>query len=181
MICAARRWIRVIVCSMALPLPVFRTPGRCHAEHPYSIYRTISERARSGGEKSKVRSSIVSRVVRYVSSNNLPGFWIDRDCMNENDVVEHEIAIYSIDLIYRFRNHPVVFLTTPIRITYKARLLALLHRERGFNVLSCIWYKFAGRAERSWRQGAGGPQNGTGATPKLGRAAPRSFVTPYWV
>ena len=40
-ICAARRWIRPIVWSMALSLPVFRAPGWCHAEYPCSIWGTI--------------------------------------------------------------------------------------------------------------------------------------------
>ncbi|KAK5077800.1 hypothetical protein LTR70_009395 [Exophiala xenobiotica] len=77
-------------------------------------------------EASRVRDSIILRVLKYVVNCELPGFWIDKDCIDQQDEDEEQIAIQSMDLMYRFTDQPVAFLTMSIQTTYHARLLSKL-------------------------------------------------------
>lgn len=83
----------------------------------------------SGKETSRVRDSIVQRVLKYVIHFGLPGFWIDKDCINQRDESEKQIAIQSMDLMYRF-SRPVACLTTSIDTTYQAGMLSKLMLDR---------------------------------------------------
>lgn len=98
-------------------------------DHPSEDFY-VFETAQPGWKKSKVRSSIVSRVLRYVSSYHLPGFWIDGDCVEQNEPSEKQIAMQSMDLIYRWGDHSVAFLTSPVRTAKEVRLLAQLMSDK---------------------------------------------------
>jgi len=117
-------------CNDAIPmesvLSVSYTWEKSKFEEQKPLEFWITDRGQSTQEQSKVRGTVVSRILTYVEHSDVSGFWIDKDCIDQRDKVDEAIAIQSMDLIYRFSHHSVAFLTTPIRTTFQARLLSNL-------------------------------------------------------
>lgn len=88
----------------------------------YRVY----EEGRRRWKQSEVRDSIANRVLKYVRHSALPGFWVDKHCINQHDGPEKNIAIQSMDLVYRFGHRSIAFLTVAIHQTYQANLLSRL-------------------------------------------------------
>ncbi len=56
-------------------------------------------------QESKVEDAVLSRVLRFASSVDCPYVWIDRECINQDNLDEKQHAIQSMDLVYsRCRN-----------------------------------------------------------------------------
>lgn len=94
----------------------------------------VTDSGQSGRAKINARGSVVSRVLTYIKHSKAPGFWMDKDCIDQSDdaanKAKKQMAIQSMDLIYRFGEHSVAFLTTPIRTTFQARLLSKLMLDK---------------------------------------------------
>lgn len=80
-------------------------------------------------QKCDVRDSILSRVVKYLNHSGARAFWIDRECINQIEGAEKDLAMQSMDLIYRF-GKTLACLTHPISTTYQARLLSKLMKGK---------------------------------------------------
>jgi hypothetical protein len=72
---------------------------------------------------SKVRNIVLDRVTAYIKHHNVPGFWIDKECINQSDPEEREIAMQSMDLVYSMSDHPLGLLTRPIELQEHLNLL----------------------------------------------------------
>ena len=83
---------------------------------------------------SDVRNIILDRstnYMRYVECDNL---WIDRECIDQSDSDQKEIALQSMDLVYSFGKYPLALLSVEIRTAAELNLLTMLMRgEFNFN------------------------------------------------
>lgn len=65
-------------------------------------------RARGGHRrKSVVRDEVLERVLRYANHIGIFRLWIDKECSPQEDLVEKQTAMDSMDLVYRHSRHPV--------------------------------------------------------------------------
>jgi Heterokaryon incompatibility protein (HET) len=76
-----------------------------------------------GTVPSKVRDVILERVTAYTRHHGASGFWIDKECLNQDDPEEKEVAMQSMDLVYCMSKHPVGLLTRPIESQAHLNLL----------------------------------------------------------
>jgi hypothetical protein len=77
---------------------------------------------------STVRDIVLDRVLKYVDYYELPGFWIDQECINQSDEHEKETAMQSMDLVYRLSEHPLALISAPIQTQVRLNLLLALLR-----------------------------------------------------
>jgi hypothetical protein len=77
----------------------------------------------TGNVPSKVRDVILDRVTAYTSHHRASGFWIDKECINQDDLEEKEIAMQSMDLVYSMSKHPLGLLARPIESQAHLNLL----------------------------------------------------------
>lgn len=75
---------------------------------------------------SEVRDVVLDRVTAYTRHHNVSGFWIDKECINQKDPEEKEIAMQSMDLVYSMSKHPLGLLTRPIESQAHLNLLPKL-------------------------------------------------------
>ncbi|GIZ48177.1 hypothetical protein CKM354_001125000 [Cercospora kikuchii] len=63
---------------------------------------------------SKVRDQALSRVIRYAKYHQVFRFWIDRECIPDDKSEERQIAMESMDLVYRTSAYPVGLLAATL-------------------------------------------------------------------
>lgn len=59
-------------------------------------------------------NAILDRVLRYLDHVEASAFWIDKDCINQQDPVAKGDAVQVMDLVYRCSNRPIAILTVPV-------------------------------------------------------------------
>jgi hypothetical protein len=57
--------------------------------------------------KSVVRDEVLERVLRYANHIGIFRLWIDKECSPQEDLVEKQTAMDSMDLVYRQSRHPI--------------------------------------------------------------------------
>lgn len=62
----------------------------------------------------RVRDCILHRTIKYAEHHGTELIWIDNECINRDNPDEHEMAMQSMDLIYKLSEHPVGLLSNPI-------------------------------------------------------------------
>ncbi|KAK5314928.1 hypothetical protein LTR70_006890 [Exophiala xenobiotica] len=75
---------------------------------------------------SVVRDTIMRRAVHYVQHHHLKGFWIDRQCLDQEDTEKHQIAMHSMDRLYAESPCSVGMLTTKVDHQWKLNALRAL-------------------------------------------------------
>lgn len=75
---------------------------------------------------SVVRDTIMRRAVHYVQHHHLKGFWIDHECLDQEDTVKHQIAMHSMDRLYAESPCSVGMLTTKVDRQWKLNALSAL-------------------------------------------------------
>lgn len=75
---------------------------------------------------SKVRDVVLDRVTAYTRHHDVAGFWIDKECINQDDPEEKEVAMQSMDLVYSMSKYPLGILTRPIESQAHLNLLLKL-------------------------------------------------------
>jgi Heterokaryon incompatibility protein (HET) len=65
----------------------------------------------------------MDRVVNYVTHFGLSAFWIDQECIDQQDSRAKERAMQSMDLVYRCSKYPLGVLTKPLRQKMQLKLL----------------------------------------------------------
>lgn len=73
-----------------------------------------------------MRDSVPDRLVKYLRAFNENLFWVDKACIAQHDSAEKARAINSMDLVYKEAKRSVGLLSSPIRTTSDAVLLASL-------------------------------------------------------
>lgn len=48
----------------------------------------------------RVRNTVMRRAVQFVSHHGLRGFWIDRECLDQEDKISHRRSMQSMDRLY---------------------------------------------------------------------------------
>ncbi|KAE8152771.1 heterokaryon incompatibility protein-domain-containing protein [Aspergillus avenaceus] len=76
---------------------------------------------RDGGSpvKNNVRDTVLDRVTRYVESRRkvgdcIEGFWIDQQCIDQDDSEEKEVAMQSMEAVYSHSRFPIALLSVRI-------------------------------------------------------------------
>ena len=57
--------------------------------------------------KSVVRDEVLERVLRYANHIGKCRIWIDKECSPQENLVEKQTAMDSMDLVYRLSRHPI--------------------------------------------------------------------------
>jgi len=70
----------------------------------------------------------LQRAISYTMAVGMDLFWIDGECVEQDNGEEKEIAIQSMDLVYSWSRYPVGLLSVPIISQRQIRLLYLLLR-----------------------------------------------------
>ncbi|KAJ9664587.1 hypothetical protein H2201_005099 [Coniosporium apollinis] len=76
----------------------------------------------------EVRNMVLKRVTKYVEYCDCRYFWIDKECINQEDRQEKELAIQSMDLVYSRSDYPVALLSVRIESIEDLNLLVELLR-----------------------------------------------------
>lgn len=100
------------------------TPGlECNRSGRYAVAETRGLYLR----QSKVRDEVLSRALRYANYHGLRRIWIDNECSPQEVSEEQQIAMDSMDLVYRRSKYPIgllaVFLETQSEINYLQMLM----------------------------------------------------------
>lgn len=74
----------------------------------------------------KVRDAVLDRVIRYAGYVACQYLWIDQECTDRENKREHEIAMYNMDLVYRYSVYPVAVLSAEVRSDEELAILACL-------------------------------------------------------
>ena len=67
----------------------------------------------------------MNRVLKYVDYSQLCAFWIDQECIDQQDSCAKESAMQSMDLVYRCTKYPLGILMVQLQ---QQRQLKLLHQ-----------------------------------------------------
>lgn len=88
-------------------------------------YTIISE---DGSErKSEVRNIVIFRARRFAEFVGCSTFWIDRECVNQTDRRQKQVAMDSMNRVYKGSRYPIGLLSTEIReSSHVLSLVALL-------------------------------------------------------
>lgn len=86
-------------------------------------YRIMGSAPGDSGFPTKVRDSVLHRTIKYAEHHGAELIWIDDECINRDDPDEHEMAMQSMDLIYKFSEYPVGLLSNPIKYHEDLNLL----------------------------------------------------------
>ena len=84
---------------------------------PYESGRCVDFRIRKlDGEEcaSVVRDTIIRRAVNFTRHYDMKGFWIDRQCLDQEDPEKHQIAMHSMDRLYAESPCSVGILTSKV-------------------------------------------------------------------
>ena len=101
---------------------------------------------------SKVRDQVLDRVIKYTTycrshheseDPRIEGFWIDQDCINQENPVEKGLAIQSMEYVYNRSEFPVGLLSVCIKsVDDLEALIGLLEgterRPRTFRLLKYL-------------------------------------------
>lgn len=61
----------------------------------------------------KVRDCVLHRTNKYAEHHSAELIWIDDECINQDNPDEYEMAMQSMDLIYKLSEYPVSLLSNP--------------------------------------------------------------------
>ena len=70
-------------------------------------YRIIRSASDNSASPTKVRDCVLQRASKYAAYRGIDLIWTDDERINRDDPDEHEVAMQSIDLIFRFGTCPV--------------------------------------------------------------------------
>jgi hypothetical protein len=73
-----------------------------------------------------VRDVVLDRVVKYARHYGCKYFWIDKECINQDDSKQKELAIQSMDLVYQLSSYPIALLSIRIHCAEWLNILANL-------------------------------------------------------
>lgn len=85
-----------------------------HTDRFYSPYfiRLRPDELRS----SKVRCGILHRITKYLTNIGVSLFWIDQECINQEDRQAKSDAINAMDIVYRRSRFPLGLLSVPLTL-----------------------------------------------------------------
>ncbi|KAI0600776.1 heterokaryon incompatibility protein-domain-containing protein [Biscogniauxia sp. FL1348] len=98
-------------------------------DHGVNSYRVESRRAGESSMPSRVRDVVWDRVLRYSEYVECDNIWIDRECIDQSNKSEQEMAIQNMHLVYSLSRRPVALLTRSIKTAAELDLLAGLLLE----------------------------------------------------
>jgi hypothetical protein len=89
-------------------------------------YLIESRKTGEPAQPSNVRDVVWERVLNYAHQRKCDVVWIDRECVDQENPKEKEIAIQNMHLVYSLSRHPIALLTHVIETTEEVDLLASL-------------------------------------------------------
>lgn len=108
----------------------------------------IEKRDDMGFLPTKIRNVVLQRAIKFAEYRGCKYFWIDKECINQEDLIQKELAIQSMDLVYHSSDSPVALL--PVCINDAECLTILVELLRGKFVTNEIRPKLrAGMRARS--------------------------------
>lgn len=95
--------------------------------------------------QTKVRDEVLARVLHYANYCNVRRIWIDKECSPQRESEGQQIAMDSMDLVYRRSRYPIgllaVFLETQSEINYLQMLMngdaVIQYSENEYPRLTC--------------------------------------------
>lgn len=91
----------------------------------------------SSWRPNKTRNIAIQRAIRYARWVGSPHFWIDKDCVDQSNYEEKELAMDSMDLVYSGSQYPVGLMSTILRTENEIRTLQALLSSGGDCELTC--------------------------------------------
>jgi Heterokaryon incompatibility protein (HET) len=74
------------------------------------------------------------RAIAYAIAYKVPFIWIDQECIEQNDCLDKELGIHSMDIVYRRSDHPLgitdTFIVAQPEVDFFAALLIGQDRDR---------------------------------------------------
>ena len=78
--------------------------------------------------KNRARAEVLVRSFKFATAHGIKKVWIDQECIDQNDRVDKELGIQSMDLVYRRAGITLVLLGRHVEtITEAERILVLSH------------------------------------------------------
>ncbi|KAI1813375.1 hypothetical protein GGS20DRAFT_480907 [Poronia punctata] len=87
-------------------------------------YFVESRTTGAAAQPSQVRDIVWQRALNYANLVKCDTIWIDRECVDQENVREKEIAIQNMHLVYSLSRHPVALLTHVVETADEIDLLA---------------------------------------------------------
>lgn len=85
-----------------------------HESDAAKEYRIMGSAQGNFDTPTRVRDCVLHRTIKYAEHHGAELIWIDDECINRDNPDEHEMAMQSMDLIYKLSKHPVGLLSNPI-------------------------------------------------------------------
>jgi len=86
--------------------------------------------------KARARSEVLIRSFMFASSKGIRKVWIDQECIEQDDRMDKELGIQSMDLVYRSARFTVVLLGQHIQSIQDAATILVLSHPSGFYDMS---------------------------------------------
>lgn len=97
-------------------------------EAPYLI------KTGNGLRKSRAPTRILKRAISYAATYNISLIWIDQESIIQDDPVDKEVGIQSMDLVYERAGHPIALWETVLDRPEDIQIFGLLHKRCGEKV-----------------------------------------------
>ncbi|KAM0714666.1 hypothetical protein Q7P37_009964 [Cladosporium fusiforme] len=88
----------------------------------YAVTGTCGEYLR----QSRVRDEVLFRVLRYAERHSIRRIWIDKECSPQKNDKKKQIAMDSMDLVYRHSKHPIGLLAVVLECETEIDFLEML-------------------------------------------------------
>ncbi|KAI0540743.1 heterokaryon incompatibility protein-domain-containing protein [Xylaria digitata] len=93
-------------------------------------YFIESRKTGEPAQPSNVRDVVLERALRYAEHVKCETIWIDRECVNQDNAKEKEMAIQNMHLVYSLSRRPIALLTRVIKTAEELDLIvSLLFRD----------------------------------------------------
>ena len=89
---------------------------------PDGRYRTYTA-PRTPPRPCKIRDEVLDRIIAYARYFEVPKFWIDTECIRQDETANSQVAMDSMDLVYSCSSHPLGVLGTILETQEEVNLL----------------------------------------------------------
>ncbi|KAI5783958.1 heterokaryon incompatibility protein-domain-containing protein [Pyronema domesticum] len=132
----------------------------------------------------RARPEVLIRSFQYAAVHGIRKIWIDQECIDQNDPIDKEMGIQSMDLVYRRADVTLVLLGQHIETLKEAERVLILSDKSGrrlrVNPPPGYHYKYAGDYPESMKLPDDEFDDLTAAFSSVGRIAGDKWFTRAW-
>lgn len=106
----------------------WRQPKNVVPDRPYTVYTKVNADTRES-RPNKAPKAIIDRAVAFASFYGIRFIWIDQECIDQDDRLDQEVGIQSMDLVYQRSAAPIGILQTCLESQLQFDILGYLEKD----------------------------------------------------